>query len=84
MRLMITNSLPNSAYFHALIDFERDPLPAPSPASEPREVLGVRQRVLVQSRGVGSAQSPDSGTPSGGGCAEEFFPLSHLEPLEAV
>ena len=81
---MITNARPNSEYFHALIEFERDLLPAPSPASEPREVLGARHRILVQSRDVGSAQPPDSGTPSGGGCAEEFFPLSCLEPLEAV
>lgn len=70
---MITNSEPG--YFRALIPFERDPLRPATPASEHREGLGVRHRSLLQSRGVGSAQPPDSG-PLLAGAAPRSLSLS--------
>lgn len=96
---MISNTGPANLWFHALVEFERDlpsRLPAAAPASEPRAAFGDRRPVLLQSRAVGSAQSPDSRPPSGGGCAEGVYNfddgsyrpaplfLSQIAPLELV
>lgn len=81
---MITNLRPDAAYFHALIEFERDsPLPPAATSENAVEALGDPRRVILE-LGAGSAQSPEiRNPPSGGGCAEGFY-LSQLAPLEAV
>lgn len=81
---MITNLHPNSAYFHALIEFERDsPLPPAATSESAVAALGDLHRVLLD-LGAGSAQPPEiRNPPSGGGCAEGSY-LSQLEQLEAV
>lgn len=98
---MVSNTGPANLWFRALVEFERDLLPVSQP---PRQQASIARHsaidvpVLLQSRGVGSAQSPNSRPPSGGGCAEgvsEFdfdnyrchatgLSLSQLSPLERV
>ena len=81
---MITNLRPDAAYFHALIEFERDiPLPAAATPENAVGALGDLRRVPLE-LGAGSVQPPEiRNPPSGGGCTEGSY-LSQLAPLEAV
>lgn len=72
---------PTSEYFHALIEFERDPLPAASACDTHGEAFGDQHRPAF---GAGSAQPLVIRNHSGGGCAEEFCTLSQLAPLVRV
>jgi hypothetical protein len=82
-----------SEYFHALIEFERDPLPPPRPASALDAVSGDQQRSTTRAAGA-ARPSKFRLYPAGEGRVRGLIYhgdafvtgacLSQLEPLELV